>query len=266
MNSRLMIALLLSILVPTRSPAADVFGGTRKAVDLGEYQGFVLEPPKPGPEGSRPWVWYAPVLGTNPSPNTAWMFRQLIDSGFYIVGVNVGESQGNPAGRKGYSLFYNQVVREFKLEPKARMLGQSRGGLMVYNWAAENPDKVQCIAGIYPACDLRSYPKLPNAAKAYGLSLAEMEESLPQHNPIDRLEPLARAKIPILHVHGDADRAVPIDKNSQALHDRYRALGGPVKLIVVPGKGHEAIPEYFEEPRMVEFLKVGGFPDGRDRK
>ena len=226
MNPRCMIATLLLILIPMPAPAADVYGGTRKAIDLGEYQGFVLEPPKPGPEGSRPWVWYAPVLGTNPSPNTGWMLRQLIDSGFYVAGVNVGESQGNPAGRKGYSKFYDRVVKEFKLEPKARLLGQSRGGLMVYNWAVENSDKVQCIAGIYAVCDLRSYPKLPNAAKAYGMALAEMEKALPQHNPVDRLEPLAKAKIPILLVHGDADKAVPLETNSQALHDRYRCSAG----------------------------------------
>ena len=58
---------------------------------------------------------------------------------------------------------------------------------------------------------------------------------------------------------GDADKAVPLEKNSQVLHDRYKALGGVMELIIVPGKGHAAIPEYFQEPRMVEFLKAGGF-------
>jgi len=261
MNLRIMLAALLLLILPAPGRGQEVYGGRRKAIDLGDYKGFVLVPPKPGPEGMRPWLWYAPVLGTNPSPNTEWILRQLIESGFYIVGVNVGESMGNPAGRKAYSKFYDHVVREFKLEPKARLLGQSRGGLMVYNWAAENPDKVKCIVGIYPACDLRSYPRIPRAAEAYGVTEAEMEKILPQHNPIDRLEPLAKAAVPILHISGDADRAVPLEKNSQVLHDRYRALGGPVKLIVVPGKGHEAIPEYFKEPRLVEFLKAGGFPD-----
>lgn len=248
------------LLLPGIASGQDVYGGKRKAIDLGEYKGFVLEPPKPGPEGRRPWIWYAPALGNNPGKQTEWMFRQLFDAGFYVVGVNVGESMGNPAGRKGFSQFYDHVVREFKLEPKARLLAQSRGGLMLYNWAAENPDKVQCIAGIYPVCDLRSYPKLPRAAEAYGMTVAELEKALPQHNPVDRLEPLAKAKIPILHVHGDVDKLVPLDKNSQALCDRYVALGGAAKVIVIAGKGHEAVNEFFQEPQMVEFLKAGGFP------
>ena len=41
---------------------------------------------------------------------------------------------------------------------------------MLYNWAAENPSRVGCIAGIYTVCDLRSYPGLERACGAYGLS------------------------------------------------------------------------------------------------
>lgn len=252
------LTLWLVLLLGATSSGQDVYGGKRIAVDLGEQKGFVLAPPQPGPEGQRPWVWYAPVLGNNPGKQTEWMFRQLFEAGFYVAGVNVGESMGNPAGRQGYSKFYEHVVREFKLEPKARLLAQSRGGLMLYNWAAENPGKVKCIAGIYPACDLRSYPRLPRAAEAYGMTVDELEKELPRHNPIDRLEPLAKARIPILHVHGDVDKLVPLDKNSQTLCDRYQALGGPAKLIVVAGKGHEAVYEFFHEPRMLAFLKAGG--------
>lgn len=66
--------------------------------------------------------------------------------------------------------------------------------------------------------------------------------------------------MPILHIHGDADKLVPLDKNSQVVLDRYRTLGGNMRLIVVPGKGHAEIPEYFQEPRLVQFLRDGGFP------
>ena len=266
MMQRLVAILCLVVLFPADLSAVEVYGGNRKAIEAGENKGFVLEPPKPGPEGSRPWVWYAPVLGNNPGAHTEWMLRQLIERGFYVVGVNVGESQGNPEGRRGYSRFYDQVVRDFKLEPKARLLAQSRGGLMLYNWAAENPDKVRCIVGIYPVCNLRSYPRLKKAAEAYGVSEEELEKHLAEHNPIDRLEPLARAAVPILHIHGDADKLVPLEDNSQLVHDRYRALGGKMELIVVPGKGHAAIPEYFQAPRLVEFLRDGGFAQKQDDK
>src|SRR5262249_47733416 len=161
------------------------------------------------------WVWYAPTIGSHPNQSNEWILRTLLERGFYVGGINVGESYGSPAGRRAFSEFHQHVVREFKLEVRPRLLAQSRGGLMMYNWAAENPDKVRCIVGIYPVCDLRSYPGLKQAAGAYELSPEELEKQLAQHNPIDRLAPLAKAGVPILHIHGNADTVVPLDRNSQ---------------------------------------------------
>ena len=237
----------------------DQFGAQRTSIDLGKHKGFILQPKKPTAEGARPWVWYAPTIGSHPNNSNEWVLRRLLDHGFHVCGVNVGESYGSPAGRKVFSEFHQHVVREYKLESQARLVAQSRGGLMLYNWAAENPNKVRCMVGIYPVCDLRSYPGLKDAAGAYGMTPAELEKLLTQHNPIDRLEPLARAGVPILHIHGDADTLVPLEENSQVVLDRYTALGGKMNLIVIPGKGHAEIPEYFQDPRLVQFLIDGGF-------
>jgi hypothetical protein len=37
---------------------------------------------------------------------------------------------------------------------------------MLYNWACEHPESVACIAGIYPVCNLRSFPGLDRAGGA----------------------------------------------------------------------------------------------------
>lgn len=258
---RLSFVLLGLVLMPVaESSAAPIYGGERHEIVVGDQHGFVLAPPNPGPEGKRPWVFYAPILGNNPGKQTEWMLRQLFEKGFYVVGFNVGESMGNPAGRASYSKFYDKIVADYKLEPKARLLAQSRGGLMLYNWAAENPEKVQCIAGIYAVSDLRSYPKIARAAKEYGLSEAEMDAQVPQHNPIDRLGPLAKADIPLMHIHGDVDKLVPLEANAGEVKKRYDALGGRMELIVVPGKGHEVVPEFFQDQRIVDFLIRGDLP------
>jgi hypothetical protein len=34
--------------------------------------------------------------------------------------------------------------------------------------------------------------------------------------------------------------------------------------IIVPGLGHEAVPKFFEEPRLVEFLKNVGFAESKN--
>ena len=55
---------------------------------------------------------------------------------------------------------------------------------------------------------------------------------------MDRLEPLAKAGVPLLNVYGDADEVVPWEENTGLLAERYRALGGSIQLIGKPGVGH----------------------------
>jgi dienelactone hydrolase len=88
------------------------------------------------------------------------------------------------------------------------------------------------------------------------MTAAALEANLAQHNPIDRLGTLAKAHVPILHVHGDADQVVPLEKNSGELERRYRELGGPVRLIVVSGKGHQVCPEFFQCQELVDFVST----------
>lgn len=242
---------------PTELQETKQYGCKRMNFAVNGAMAFIIHPPKLPDNGSRPWVWYAPTIGSHPNASNEWVLKRLLDKGFAVVGINVGESYGNPAGRKLFTEFYEHVVKEHKLDAKANLLAQSRGGLMHYNWAAENPDKVRTIVGIYPVCDLRSYPGINRAAGAYGLKPAELEKQLADHNPIDRLTALARAKVPILHIHGDSDRVVPLEANSKTLTDRYTALGGKMHLIVVPKKGHAEIAEFFQEPRIVQFLLDG---------
>ena len=236
------------------------FGATRIDFPVAEGKGFVILPTKESADGSRPWVWYAPTfIGRHPDKSHIWMFRQLLDRGFYICGIDVGESFGSPKGRKIYGEFYQLAVREYGLAPKACLFAQSRGGLMLYNWAAENPKRVQCIVGIYPVCDIKSYPGLAKACDAYNMSESELRACLGKHNPIDRLAGLASTAVPILHIHGDADKVVPLENNSAELVQRYRSLGGRAEVIVVKGKGHEVCPEYFQSQTLVDFLLAQGY-------
>ena len=134
---------------------------------------------------------------------------------------------------------------------------------MLYNWAAKNPGKVACIAGIYPVCDLRSYPGLGKACGAFGMTEAQLAESLHNHNPIERLKNLAKAKIPIFHIHGDSDTTVPLEANSGAVAKRYRELGGNMELVVPEGQGHNMWDGFFHCQRLVEFVVENAKPRGQ---
>jgi len=210
-----------------------------------------------------PWVWYAPTLPQYPGKEEQWMFQRFLDAGIAVAGIDVGESYGSPAGRKSYTEFFNYLVNTREFGKRPVLLARSRGGLMLYSWAIENPQSVAGIAGIYPVCNLTSYPGIERACGAYGLSAEELEADLKQYNPVDRLEPLAAADVPVFHIHGDQDDVVPLPANSGMLADRYRALGGNVTLEVVAGQGHNMWTGWFQSEKLVEFVLANARPTAR---
>ncbi|MFT7486228.1 MAG: hypothetical protein ACI9F9_002083 [Candidatus Paceibacteria bacterium] len=214
---------------------------------------FLLLPEQPG-SGPMPWVLYAPCLPGLPSEAENWMFERFLAAGIAIAGVDVGESYGSPEGRRVYSALHDYLVRQYGVAQRACLLARSRGGLMLYNWAVENANSVACLAGIYPVCNLVSYPGLKKACAAYGMTEERLAEVLPQHNPIDRLAALAKAGVPILHLHGDRDGTVPLAQNSGELHRRYVALEGSMRLITMEGRGHDMWRGWFESRELVEFI------------
>ncbi len=58
------------------------------------------------------------------------------------------------------------------------MLARSYGGTQMYNWAAEHPESVACLAGIYPVCNLASYPGMKSAAGKYRMSEEQLAKEL----------------------------------------------------------------------------------------
>jgi pimeloyl-ACP methyl ester carboxylesterase len=125
---------------------------------------------------------------------------------------------------------------------------------MLYNWAVEHPSCVACVAGIYPVCTLNTFPRIAKAAAAYGMTEDELSVKIAEHNPIDRIESLAKARVPLYHIHGDSDDVVPLETNSGELAKRYRQLGGTMTLNVVKGQGHNMWPGWFECQELVDFV------------
>ena len=233
-------------------------------------KGCIVEPTGKT-DGKKRWVWFSPgwmPCGTIPKKNrkggTAehrYYVRRTLERGFCVVGVDCMVSCGSPKAIETYERTYEKITGEYGLNPKVRMFGQSNGGIMVYNWAVRHPDSVDRILGIYPATDLRSWPGLEKACDAefthgngYDMTPAELEARLGEFNPIEQLEPLAKAGVSILHLHGDEDETVPMEPNSVEFARRYRSFGGEIELVVMKGSGHQREPVFYESDRYAEFL------------
>lgn len=202
----------------------------------------------------KPWVWYAPTLPGLPNQAEQWMFAKFRDAGIAVAGIDVGESFGSPAGCTLYSALYDEMTGKRGYSPKPVLLGRSRGGLMTLSWAVANPDKVAGFAGIYPVCNLASYPGVANAAAAYELEADLLQARLAEHNPVDRLAPLAKAGVPLFAIHSDNDQVVPLEANSGLLKTRYTDLGGSMQLLVPPGQGHNMWTGFFQCQELVDFV------------
>jgi predicted esterase len=70
----------------------------------------------------------------------------------------------------------------------------------------------------------------------------------------ERIPTTRKSFVPFGETHGDKDTIVPLEQNSAELARRYRALGGPMELRIVPGKGHEEVDEFFQCQAVVGFF------------
>jgi predicted esterase len=177
-------------------------------------------------------------------------------AGISIAGFDLGEVRGSPASTAKFTLFYSEMVKR-GWSPKPILLGQSRGGMMTLAWAFRNPDKLKAWVGIYPVCNLASWPlknSKPQTLADFAMPEADLLARLKEFNPIDNLVGLAAHKVPMFVVHGDSDVVVPYDVNTKLLKERYEAGGGTISVKVIPGEGHKVGPSFFECRELIDFV------------
>lgn len=214
---------------------------------------WVALPPHPRP--GNPWVW---CLEFPEAFDTRTGVAKLVADGFYYIHMSVGNTFGSPAALARLDAFYRHVTAK-GLSPKGTLVGVSRGGLYAYRFAARNPERVVCIYGDAPVCDFKSWPggkgkgkgskgDWASLIKNYGFK-DEAEALAYRENPVDLLEPLAKAGIPLIHVVGDVDDVVPAAENTAVIEQRYQALGGTVHVFHKPTVGHH--PHGLDDPAPV---------------
>ncbi len=219
---------------------------------------FILWPDAKLRRTPQPWVFYAPTLAGYPDDHERWMHEKFLAAGVAVAGIDVGEAYGSPASRKLFDAFYTQMTSMRGLSNQPCLLGRSRGGLWVTAWACDHPERFSGLAGIYPVFDFRTYPGIEKAAPAYGLTATELESQNERFNPIARMSVLAKAKLPVMIIHGDEDTVVPLKENSSAFAETYNRAGASdaINLIVVKGQGHNFWEGFFRCQELVDFVIV----------
>ena len=218
---------------------------------LGNRNCKVVRPKKAAP--GRPWIWRARFWGHEPQTDLA-----LLNRGWHVAYSDVGNLFGAPQAVALWDKFHEKMTNEHGLAKKVALEGMSRGGLIIYNWAKKNPGETLCIYADAPVLHFESWPGGKGKGKGskgtwakclqvYGLTEKEAETF--RGLPLYGLESLAKQKVPLLHVVGQADTVVPVEENTDLLEKSYRSLGGSIKVIRKKGVGHH--PHSLKDPQPI---------------
>lgn len=208
----------------------------------------IVCPKKPAP--GKPWLWRSLFWEAIKPVSNADL--KLVDEGYYVVLAH-GNVHGHPSGNANIDGAYELLTTKYGFAKKCSMSSMSRGTLSLFTWASLNPEKVSSIYVDNGVCNVKSWPGgklVPGSGsvasgaprswkgmkKVYGFK-TDAELLAAKISPIDKLEPLAKAGVPILMVCGNKDAAVPYEENDAVMEKRYKALGGDI-TVIVEDKGH----------------------------
>ena len=240
---------------------SDWKGFRRSDFKLGQTSCVVVSPKKAAP--GNPWIWRARFFGHEPQTDIA-----LLERGFHVAYCDVSGLFGSPQAVKRWDAFYECATVKLGLSEKVALEGMSRGGLIIFNWARANPEKVACIYADAPVCDITSWPagagrgkeqaaSWEKCIKAYGFK-DESAALAYEQNPVDSATELARAGFPILFVYGQADVVVPPDENCTMFAEAFSAAGGVVEMIAKEGVGHH--PHSLKDPSAIVDFILAAYP------
>ena len=185
----------------------------------------------------RPWVFRSDFV----DPSEATVDLALLAKGYHIVIGPVGTNADGVAPGEWDAVYHYLTQRGFSTRPA--MEGDGGSAADAYVWAILHPGSVSCVYAENPLLHSR----------------------MAATQPLDDLAPLAHAGVPILHACGSED---PFYKdNTLVAAQRYKALGGHLRVIVAAGHGHYPLGDVDAE-KIVAFIegaapRVAAAPPGQ---
>ena len=218
----------------------------------------------------KPWMWRSIFWGMQAGAVEPFTVAdvQLLEKGYHVV-IAPGDVSGHPKGNANIDAAYETLTQTQGFSKKLSMASMSRETLALFSWASSNPEKVESIYVDNGVCNLKSWPggKLVPGSdskgsgdanswellkKTYGFTSDE-EALAAKVSPIDLLEPLAEAGVPILMGCATKDATVPYEENGAIMKERYEKLGGSIQIILKEGQDHH--PHGLQDPApVVDFI------------
>ncbi|HEX3999014.1 MAG TPA: hypothetical protein VHX65_10720 [Pirellulales bacterium] len=155
----------------------------------------------------KPWVFRCGYAGPEAAVDLA-----LLAKGFHIVTGPVGYNADGPSLQSWNAVYQLLIDHGFSKRPVLEGAGGAAGE--AYAWAIANSDKVSCIYAENPL----------------------LHCNMTQAQPLDHLDVLAKAAVPLLHVCGSLDPL--LERQTRVAERRYHELNGEITVLADEGKGH----------------------------
>lgn len=193
----------------------------------------------------RRWMMKMEYFGAFPA-----LEIELLRRGWHLAYIKNRTRWGTDDDSDLKARFADFVSGEFGLEKKFTCIGMSCGGLCSVNFAARHPEYTSFLYLDAPVMNLYSCPMGFGSGEALGENgegWCELVDAygfdIPSFlvyrgHPIDKVDFLAKHRIPAALVYGDEDRVVPYNENGIVLEKCYREKGVPLYVAAKKGCGH----------------------------
>jgi pimeloyl-ACP methyl ester carboxylesterase len=174
--------------------------------------------------------------------SSAGIADHFIPLGFDVVAYD-GRAHGESDGEACTYGYYekrdlSRVLDQLGATPRTIVIGTSLGAAVALQAAAEEP-RISTVIAVATFSDLRTAAseRAPFFASRGNIDDAFKIAEAQAHFQVDQVSPLRaapRIRVPVLLVHGEADRETPAAHSQRV----YAALPQPKLLFLVPGAGH----------------------------
>ena len=171
----------------------------------------------------------------------------LLALGYHHAHIDVFATRANPDGVAVMHRFHDYLV-SLGMAPKANLIGMSWGGFFSLRYAETYPQDVCAIYLDAPVCDAAD-PSQPAEHRSFSIreawKMTTDEICRSPLNPLNNVQPIVAADIPIYAVTGEDDQVVSVWHNFNVLELRLKAAGAKFTVVRRDAWGHH--PHGFDD-------------------
>jgi len=235
-----------------------------RAPDVNGVSTWAVLPTSYNPAAQSPWIIYNHGFGQEieallTTASQSFFIHDLVQAGFIVIATDDRNLAcwGNEECTDDLINLQALWHSKLNLEPQPFVIGESMGGIVMWNAIAHGALKPQAVVGIYPVCNLAAmYAErtfVPTIQAAYGFkSSTGYTAATSGFDPL-LTSPSKFVAIPIQLWASESDRVVRRSQNEDVFAKRINGAGGEV--VIHTSFGEHGNPSNFDAHTVISFFR-----------